>query len=116
MIWQGGRCHTWDAAIIDTLTVSYVQIGSTAPDSAANAAAARKHAKYKTISAIHIFVPVAVESITPFCDDGLKFVLEIGLRLFTVSDDSRESNFLFERSSVLIQRFNLLLFVGPFKT
>ena len=93
------RCLIWDTTIIDTLAVSYVQNGTTAPASAANAAAARKDAKYDAILATHIFVPVAVETIGPFCDEGLKFISEIGLRLSTVSDDSRESNFLFKRIS-----------------
>ena len=90
MPWQGGRCLTWDTTIVDTLAVPYVQIGSTVPAGAANAAAARKHAKYDTISGTHIFVPVAVETRGPFCDEGLKFVSEIGLRLSTIFDDSRE--------------------------
>ena len=46
--WQDGRCLTWDATIVDTLAVSYVPIGSTASNGAADAAAARKHAKYDT--------------------------------------------------------------------
>ena len=83
--------------IVDTLTVLFVQIGSTASADAANAAAACKHAKYDTISATHIFVPVAVEILGPYCDEGLKFVSEIGLHLSTIFDDARESNFLFFR-------------------
>ena len=35
--WQGGRCLTWDATIVDTLAVSYVQIDSIASAGAANA-------------------------------------------------------------------------------
>ena len=87
--WQGGRCLTWDATIVDTLAVSYVQIGSTASADAANTAAARKHAKYDTIPTAHIFVPVAVEILGPICDEGLKFVSKIGLRLSTIVDDSQ---------------------------
>ena len=56
--WQGGRCPTWNATIVDTLAVSYVQIGTTTSAGAARAAAARKHANYDTISATHIFVRV----------------------------------------------------------
>ena len=122
--WQGERCLTWDATIVDTLAVSYVQTGSTASAGAANAAAAnrvccyvpylaaaRKHAKYDTISAIHIFVPVAVETLGLFCDEDLKFVSEIGLRLSTIFDDSRESSCVFQKVSVLIQRFNEVAFL-----
>ena len=68
--WQGGRCLTWDNTIVGTMAVSYVQIGSTA---SARSAAARKHVKYDTISGRHIFVPVAVETLGPFCDEGLNF-------------------------------------------
>ena len=70
---------------------------------------------YDTISATHIFVPVAVETLGPLYDEGSKFVSEIGLRLSTISDDSRESNFLFQRISVLIQRFKEVAFRGTFR-
>ena len=109
------RCLTWDSTIVDTLAVSYVQIGSIASAGAANAAAARKRAKYDTISVTHIFVPVAIETLGPFCDEVLKFVSEIGLRLFTIFDESRESNFQFQRITVLNQRFNEVGFRGTFQ-
>ena len=64
--WQDGRCLTRDAPIVDILAVSCVQIGSTSSAGAANAAAARKHAKYYIISATHIFVTVAVKTLRPF--------------------------------------------------
>ena len=77
-------------------------------------AAARKNVKNDTISVTHVFVPVAVETLEPFCDEGLKLVSEIGLRLSTIFDDFRESNFLFERIPVLIQRFNEVAFRRAF--
>ena len=64
------------------------------------------------MSATHIFVPVAVDTLGLFCDEGLKFASEIDLRLSTTSDYSRESNFLFKRMSVLIQRVNEVAFRG----
>ena len=111
------RQGTLRSLIVDTLAVSYIQIGSTATVSsaAANAAVARKHVKYDNISATRIFVPVAVETLGPLCDEGLKFVSEIGLCLSTTSDASRESNFLFHRISVLIERFNEVAFCGTFQ-
>ena len=90
-------------------------IGSTVSAGAVNAAAARKHVKYDTIWAAHIFVPVMVETLGPYCDDGVNFVSEIGLRLSSFSDDSRESNFPFRIISVLIQRINEVAFHGSFQ-
>ena len=49
------------------------------------------------------------------CDEGLKFVSEIELHLSTISDHSRESNFLFQRILVLIQRSNEVDFRGTFQ-
>ena len=113
--WQGGRCLTLDATIVHTLAVFYVQIGATVSAGATKAAAARKNDKFDTISATRLFVPVAVETLGRFCDEGLKFVSEIGLRLSIILNDSRESNFIFQRISVLIQRFNAVVFRGTFQ-
>ena len=60
-------------------------------------------------------MPVLVETLEPFCDEGLKFVLEIGLCFSIISNDSRESNFLFQRISVLIKRYNKVAFRGTFQ-
>ena len=66
-------------------------------------AAARKHVQYDTT---HIFVPVAVESLGSFCDEDLKFVSE-KVFLFLRSRIILENpNFLFQKISVLLQRFN----------
>jgi len=43
---------------------------------------------------------------------GLKFVIDIGRRIAQVSDDNPESAFLFQRMSVLIQRFNSVAIRG----
>ena len=45
---------------------------------------------------------------------GLKFVSDIGKRITQVSKDNRESAFLFQRLSVLIQRFNSVAICGTF--
>ena len=45
---------------------------------------------------------------------GLKFVSDIGRRITQVSNDNRESAFLFKRLSVLIQRFYSVAIRGTF--
>ena len=50
----------------------------------------------------------------PMNSAGLKFVSDIGRRITQVSKDNRESTFLFQRLSVLIQRFNSVAIHGTF--
>lgn len=112
--WKGGRCLTWDVTIVDTLADSYIASTSISAGGAASAAAIRKTAKYAAITASHIFMPVAVETLGPVNPDALHFMSELGRRLSSITDDPRESKFLFQRVSILIQRFNSVAFRGSF--
>ena len=104
--WQAGRCLAWDATVVDTLAASYIQASSTAAGSVA------KVAKYSAISQIHIFVPLAVETLGVINQKGVKFLSELANHLRFVTDDPRESSFLFQHISILIQRFNASCFQG----
>ena len=56
----------------------------------------------------YIFQPFAVESLGPF-DDGCCFLAELVWKILSLSGDHRDSTFLFQRISVLIQRHNSIL-------
>jgi len=45
---------------------------------------------------------------------ALNFLSEVGRRLTSLSGDSRETSFLFQRLSMLIQRFNSALIMDSF--
>src|SRR6218665_4026006 len=47
---------------------------------------------------------------------GLEFLSEMGRRLSVIVGDRRETAILFQRLSVCIQRFNLIVFKGIFPT
>ena len=96
---QGGRCLAWDATVVDTLAPSYVAVSAQITGSAAQAAAERKVSKYAGLSASHLFVPIAIETLGPINEAGHSFLSELGRRLLTISDDPRESFFLFSASS-----------------
>jgi hypothetical protein len=98
--WQGGRCLTWDATIVDTFAASYLDATSTAAESACEAAATRKTAKYASIATSHIFTPVAVETLGPLAHEAVDFLTDLGNRLSDRSDDPRETSFLFQRVSI----------------
>ena len=112
--WQDGLCFTWDATVVDTLAPSYVAVSAQVTGSAAQAAVERKVSKYASLPASHLFVPIAIETLEPINETGQSFLSELGRRLSTISDDLRESFFLFRRISILIQRFNEVAFRGTF--
>ena len=87
---------------------------SSAAGSAAKAAAARKEAKYDAISANYLFFPLAFETFGPINQAGCEFLSALGHHHSLVSDDPRESSFLFQRLSVSIQRFNSVCFCNSF--
>ena len=87
---------------------------STNVGSAPKAAAERKTAKYSALSSAHIFIPVAVETLGPINEAGDSFLAHVGWFLSSKSDDPSETFFLFQRISVIIQRFNEIAFRGPF--
>ena len=112
--WQAGKCLTWNATVVDTLASSYVSVTATRVGGAADAAAERKSLKYVSITNTHIFVPVAIETLGLICSRGLSFLAKISNHLATISGDTRETSFLFQNVSVLIQRFNQIAFRGTF--
>jgi len=62
----------------------------------------------------YTFVPIAVETLGPMNSVGLQFLSDLGRRITQVSTDQRESAFLFQCLSVLIQRFNAVAVRGTF--
>ena len=110
--WARGKCLTWDATTPDTLAQSHLAATAVNAGAAAAKSAALKHSKYASISATHIFVPVAVETLGPWNLEGLNFIKELGRRLSRVTSDPRETSFLLQRISVAVQRGNAASFLG----
>ena len=99
--WQSGRSLTWDVTVVDTLANSYKPTTT---------AATRKRAKYAEIIQSHHFVPIAIETLGPINMDGQRFLDSLGEHLSSISGDPRETTFLYQRLSVLIQIFVVLSF------
>ena len=57
---------------------------------------------------------IIIETLCPLNASALNFLSEVGRRLTSLSGDSRESSFLFQRLSMLIQRFNSALIMESF--
>ena len=83
---------------------------------AAEEAALRKRAEYTDIIQLHIYVPIAIETMTPINKDGQRFLDSLGECLYSLSGNPRETTFLNQRISLLIQIFYLVAFSGSFLT
>ena len=62
----------------------------------------------------YVIVPIAVETMGAINSDGLEFLGDLGRRITQLTDDIRESAFLFQRLSVLIQRYSAVAIQGTF--
>jgi len=112
--WKNSICVTWDVTVTDTLVQSYLPATSGSSGAAAEAVAERKMAKYGQLAESYTFIPVAIETLGPINHAGLEFLSNHRRRISQVSNDHRESAFLFQRLSVLIQRFNAVAIQGTF--
>ena len=62
----------------------------------------------------HTFVCLSLLRLGRINSEALDFLVELGRRIAANSKDNREASFLFQRLSVLIQRFNAVAFRGSF--
>ena len=69
---------------------------------------------YSALPSDYLFQPIAFENLGPLNLSGLDFLSEVGRRLSASSQDPRETSFLFQRLSVLIQRYNSVLILESF--
>ena len=72
----------------------------------ADMAATRKTEKYSTLSSAYRFEPIAVENLGVFSSTTLNFISELGRRICVYTGDARETSYLFQRISIMLQRFN----------
>jgi hypothetical protein len=113
--WESGKCLTWDVTVTDTLAASNLSHSSLTAGSACEIAAEKKGAKYVELTAMYSFVPVAFETFGPVNTAGSAFIEDIGRRSKSISGDSRETSFLWQRLSTAMQRYNAVCLMGTFE-
>ena len=100
----------WDVTIVDIQASSYTSTTSVTPYEVAEETALPKRAKYARIIQLHIFIPIAIETLGPISMDFQRFFDSLGNHLSSVSGNPRETLFLYHRISVLIHISNLVAF------
>jgi len=76
---------------------------------AAEMAATRKEEKYVDLGACCIFEPIAVETLGVFNASARHLLDDLGRRISENTGEARETSFLYQRISILVQRFNAVL-------
>jgi len=65
--------------------------------------------KYIDLGARYIFEPVAVETLGVFNASARHLINDRGRRISLNSGEARETSFLYQNISILVQRFNAVL-------
>ena len=93
------------------LSVSRLILSAAARDAgaAAELAASRKELKYAGLDGRYVFAPIAFENLGVPSASARHLISDLGRRLTDISGESRETIYLLQRFSVLVQRFNAVL-------
>ena len=104
----------WDVTVPDTYAASHINETSTKPAAAADRAAEIKKTKYQSLCQTHLFVPVAIETSGVFNHEAMEFLQDLRRQMEEETGDSKETAYLLQRISVMIQRGNATSFAGTF--
>ena len=112
--WTRGKPLAWDVTIPDTFANSYLGETSTRATAAADRAAENKTTKYTDLGKTPHFLPIAIETGGAWNELALKFITE--LEISGVTQEPRETQFLFQRLSISLQRGNAVAFKNTFSS
>ena len=94
--------------------MSYLNSTLVTAGSAAEQASTRKKDVYAALAISHIFIPIAIGTISQIRSKVSSFLQKLGRRLSVTTGNSRESAFLFQQLSVALQRYNTVCIRGTF--
>ena len=114
--WKCGKALTWDVTVAATLAESYIRSTSVTAGSAAEAAALKKCAKYGNLPANYLFQPIALETQGFINSSAAKLLQDVGRKISAVSGEAKETLFLFQRVSMVLQRYNSIILHDSFET
>ena len=112
--WKRGKPLAWDVTVPDTYAASHLAATAESAGAAANKAAANKISKYSTLATTHHSVPISVETGGPWNPESSEFIAEHGKRISQIRLEPLETQFLFQRLSISLQRRNELAFRNTF--
>ena len=110
--WANGKPLAWDVTVPDTYADSHIADTVSTPGVAAHQAAQHKIAKYSKLASTHMFYSIAIETAGTWDDMATELVQEIGRYTTVITQDTRETVFLFQCLSIALQRGNAVSFLN----
>jgi len=107
--WQSGKSLCWNVTVTGPLAESYIDRAALEAGAAAYMAATRKEEKYVDLGARYIFEPIALETLGVFNASARHLLDDLGRRISENTGEAQETSFLYQRISILVQRFNAAL-------
>ena len=107
--WSSGKALCWDVTVTCPLADSYVSAAGRESGAAAEIAASRKEEKYADLDGRYIFEPIAIDTLDVLNTSAHQVLCDLGRKISEHTGEVRETSFLFQRCSVLVQRFNAIL-------
>ena len=95
--WSRGKPLAWNVTVPDTFLESHLKDTAVITGAATNQVATFKTTK-------HTFVPIAIETSGSWNNEAIKIMQEIGKQITSIASDLNETNYLFQRISIAIQR------------
>jgi len=107
---QNGNVLCWDVIVICPLADSYILAAACDAGAVPELAASRKErSEIPGLDGRYMFAPIAFENLGVPSASTRQLLSDLGRRLTVISGESRETSYLFQRCSVLVQRFNAVL-------
>jgi len=108
--WARGKPMAWDVTVPDTYAESHIGSTATKPGAAAHKTAQNKIDQYSILASTHIFYSFAIETAGTWHEMAIELTQDIGKRITTITEDTRETTFLFRRLSMALQTENAVSF------
>ena len=112
--WKRGKPLAWDVTVPHTYAASHLAETAESAGAAANKAAANKISKYSTFTTTHHFLPISVETGGPWNPESSEFIAELGKIISQITFEPLDTQFLFQRLSISLQRGNELALRNTF--
>ena len=109
-----GKPVAWDVTVPNTYAASHLAETAESAGAAANKAIANKISMYSTLATTHHFVSISVETGGYWNPESFEFISELGKRISKITLKPLETQFLFQRLSISLQRRNELAFRNTF--